>query len=353
VLRFRSLRFYFSLEHRRCSGLGWEFISFVSACGPPGVCFGVKMSEAMNSDKLVIAVCTRRRMAGLAELVPELMSQIVGAGLQPNIRLLIVDNDSEGSAKPTVDFLQSAFDGVEMAYVVEARGGVGYARNRAFSERRAGEWLIFFDDDQLPGAEWLGSFWAVLKEGRQGMWSGPVTPVFDTDTPGWGGEGWPWGSERGLLADGSDQMSAGFGNILMSPACLDHPACRVTEEFLEGPGEDTLVTLALRRVGFVITFVSAPRATEKVEKSRLTKEWVLARSYAGGRAWAKAMSTRGVGGMARVVLSALKAAVTGSFCALSASGPSDDSEELRMRGRTDFARARGLLSLLADSKRKL
>jgi glycosyltransferase involved in cell wall biosynthesis len=72
-------------------------------------------------ESVVVAVCTRGRPASLARLLASLVAHA------PQARVLVIDNDPHGSARPTVEAAVGA-----VSYIHEPRVGIPQARNAAF-----------------------------------------------------------------------------------------------------------------------------------------------------------------------------------------------------------------------------
>jgi glycosyltransferase involved in cell wall biosynthesis len=166
------------------------------------------MTLRPDEPRIAIVVCTFRREKLLGNLLLDLCGQVRQAGCGARSRILVVDNDAEESARVVVQSTRSLCSEVELSYLPVPERGVGNARNAAFRALRANEWLIFFDDDQIPSTHWLATFLSIQKEGKEGMWVGPVTPVFTAPIPPWGKDGWAWGATRSRYPDGASRSSA-------------------------------------------------------------------------------------------------------------------------------------------------
>lgn len=233
----------------------------------------------------VIVVCTFKRVLMLRPLVLAIMEQIVGLRDEFRVRLVVIDNDPEGSALDELASISRRYDNTRFSYLHEDKPGVGNARNLAFTLVRDNEWLIFFDDDQIPGESWLSELLCAGLSGRGDLYVGPVRPSLPEDCPDWAEGGWAWA--RAEFRDGESRNHAGFGNIMISPTVLSDPSCQVKDDFLNGPGEDTSVTCELVAKGYRIVHVLGASATEPVPVERLNMPWVLARHRNAGRVWAR------------------------------------------------------------------
>src|SRR5262245_5464584 len=99
---------------------------------------------------ITVAICTRNRSSALRNAAASVLSQI-----DDDTELLIVDNDS------TDDTLQvaTALAGQHSCVAVcqEKVRGIAAARNTALSRGR-GEFILFFDDDELAEPGWLKAY---------------------------------------------------------------------------------------------------------------------------------------------------------------------------------------------------
>ena len=67
--------------------------------------------------------------------------------------IVVVDNDSLGSAEPVVQEAR-AYSAVAIRYDVEPQRNIALARNKAVAYAE-GEFLAFIDDDETPIESWL------------------------------------------------------------------------------------------------------------------------------------------------------------------------------------------------------
>ena len=88
------------------------------------------------------------------------------------VRILVVDNDADGSAFEMVNQL-AATSPVPIIYLHEPRRGVSHARN-AILKARTADYLAFFDDDQIADQSWLEFPRRNSSQllGRRCVWSG-------------------------------------------------------------------------------------------------------------------------------------------------------------------------------------
>lgn len=261
-------------------------------------------TQKYTANKVVLCICTFRRTALVSSLLPELGKQIRTLS-NWSIRIVIVDNDINESAGPAVQLFANEFEDLSVQYICEPAVGVGNARNAGFEALQQDEAIIFFDDDQHPSSTWLYELIDKYERFPKEILVGPVIPVLPDGSPEWTRGAWAWG--RRELPDGSTRKQAGFGNILIPASAASLALCRVPTEFLQGPGEDTVLSTILAKSGVVIRQVAAAKAYEPVSIDRLSVEWVRERARISGQTWVRVVRSTG-GSSVRLALSSLKLA---------------------------------------------
>lgn len=106
---------------------------------------------ARGMDSISIVVCTYNRAHLLPDALQSLLRLDVPGDWQWDI--LVVDNRSSDATAQVVAELMKASGG-RLHYVLEPEGGVAPARNCGVA-RSSGNWIAFFDDDQIANPTWL------------------------------------------------------------------------------------------------------------------------------------------------------------------------------------------------------
>lgn len=252
---------------------------------------------------VVVGICTYKRVDKLTSLLQLLRGQLRQCS-EWAIRILVVDNDKNESARPIVNRFAREFPRCRVDYLNEPSVGVGYARNAIFNSVRPEEVLVFFDDDQEPSPGWLLALLSAHRSSPDEVLVGPVDPILPEFVPDWAQDPRAWGNRH--LPDGSTRKHAGFGNILLPRNVLDSGLCRVPTEFLVGPGEDTYITSRLTSAGYVIRQVAAAHAVERVTEERMTIAWLYKRARTSGETWVRVVRATG-GSRVRLFASIAKA----------------------------------------------
>ena len=120
------------------------------------------------------------RPDGLRRLLEGLVGQKFSKNITPDIRIVIVDNDAEGSAKVICDDFTAKHD-VNLEYDIEKQRGIPFARNHSVDIAMAikdVDFIAIMDDDEVPAENWLDELMAAQKEFDADILTGPVQPHF-------------------------------------------------------------------------------------------------------------------------------------------------------------------------------
>jgi len=134
------------------------------------------------------------------------------------MRVVVVDNDSQASARTTCETWRQA-SGWALEYVIEMRRGIPFARNTAFDHAGSADWVAFLDDDEEASTEWLDQLLAVQSRYDADVVTGPVVPQFEKRVPSWVIDGRFF--ERPRHETGEQLPVAFSGNVLIRSAILD------------------------------------------------------------------------------------------------------------------------------------
>src|SRR3954453_709970 len=136
------------------------------------------------STSVAIAVITFRRPALLRGLLTSLQAQELPSDGEYAIRIVVVDNDAEGSAARV---LEEFGDGTP--YPIESVGepgpGIPFARERSVELCWNDDALIFVDDDEVAPPGWLATLLAAWQSTAADVVTGPVEGILPADAPAW------------------------------------------------------------------------------------------------------------------------------------------------------------------------
>ena len=225
----------------------------------------------MKQPDVSVVLCTRNRAALLKQALASLTAlQTEGFTYE----IVVVDNGSTDDTATVVRATPSQSAAVEYAF--EPRPGIATARNRGLATAR-GQWIAFFDDDQLADPRWLIELLAAAGAQRARCIGGKVELKL------------PDGCERRLSpvcrmllggTVGTDELrrythrvTPGTGNLLVHRSVFDEVG-RFNEEFNQR-GEDT--DLFLRMLAAGIDGWYTPRAIvhHVIPPDRLADAWFL------------------------------------------------------------------------------
>lgn len=245
----------------------------------PGAAGRTAPSEA-GAPRVVVAVLTYRRPGDLLALLPLLVTQV--AALESRGRVLVVDNDPAASAQ---DVVEAAAGAVRVDYAHEPAPGIAAARNRALDEAAGEDLLVFIDDDERPGPDWLEVLLAAhAREGATAV-VGPVVSAYEHEPEGWIRDGAFF--ERRRLPTGTEVDVAATNNLLLDLRHLRASGIRFDERFGLSGGSDTLFTRQVVRSGGRMVWCDEAGVVDVVPAARLTRRWVLRRAYRSGNSWSR------------------------------------------------------------------
>ncbi len=238
----------------------------------------------MMSTSVSICIPTFRRPEQLRGLLHSLQTLTFEKVSEPEISVVVVDNDPALSARSVItEFLSKRF---RLRYRAEARRGISFARNAALEASRTADFVAFLDDDEFAAPAWLDELLNVQAAYQAVIVAGPVLPWFE-------GTSRPSLIENGFFtrrrhATGSQMRSAGAGNVLISKEVLRalSPLWFDPTFNLTG-GEDTHFFRRCGVLGFPITWADDAIAYERIAPSRLTAEFLVARARDGGNHWTR------------------------------------------------------------------
>ncbi len=235
------------------------------------------MTTGIVAPVCSVAVCvaTFRRPAGLTRLLDSFAELETPDGVA--VEIVICDNDPDGSAAATISSHALA-DRVDA--IAEPRRGLSNVRNALVARARelGVDAVAFVDDDEEVPADWIVRL--VECQHREGceIVTGPVTPAFDDDVPGWVVD---TGYFEPVVADAGAEMTyANTNNVLIHLDALDVDPFDV--RLNHTGGEDThLFTRSLLR-GHRMIWCPSARPTEHIPTSKTSAAWMRRREYRRG-----------------------------------------------------------------------
>lgn len=240
------------------------------------------MAEFVNSEAAahqgicVIAVCTYRRPLLLRKLISKLNAQDFPK-LEVDVRVLIIDNDIDQSAKAVFTDCSPGCVNLTMDYVAAQPQGLVIARNAALDYAKSLDAVIMFiDDDETPTADWFVSLWDMHMKFPRDVIAGPVVPEFEVKPPPWCEDGSYW--VRATFEDASLlPKPTGDGNILFPHALVQ--SWRYALKYNTSGAQDTQLLRRWIAAGQGLRWSARAVVTEVVPAGRLTFAYAKDRAY--------------------------------------------------------------------------
>jgi succinoglycan biosynthesis protein ExoM len=235
----------------------------------------------MKNDQIfTITLCalTYHRPVGVSELLIGL-GQLVFKGPTPDLRIVIVDNDPDGSSRDAVEHASKSIPW-PVSYHVEPQRGITHARNRALAEVGESEWIGFIDDDEIPSPDWLDELLRIQCVHDADVVSGPVIPHLPEDVPRWIEKGGFFNPMR--YATGTNMPYCFTNNVIFRAQIIRDLDLLFDHRFALTGGEDRNFFQRIGQAGYRIIWADEARVHETVPKSRATARWILKRSYRCG-----------------------------------------------------------------------
>lgn len=241
----------------------------------------------MDTSLVSVAVCvaTHKRPKGLATLLESLIRLNTDS---LSVQLILVDNDSSGSARETLESYLELLP-FPATYHIEPMRGHSAVRNRLFAEARARgvEFIASCDDDQVVDPMWIVEM--VKTAVRYN--AGAIAPVRRY--------AYPAGTSRAIRGCFDDpksppstgsivRMTTDGGGLFRDSALLDlDPPFDMRANFTGGA--DELLSLNLSRLGEKIIACDSAIVTEVMTESRLNFRWIASRAWWEGSARARSV----------------------------------------------------------------
>jgi succinoglycan biosynthesis protein ExoM len=231
--------------------------------------------------RVAICACTYRR----PKLLRDLLEGIGRLAFQkhetePEIHVIIVDNDVDESAKEIVESMRSNYRW-PLHYNVETERNISRARNRALetAAKVAASLIAMVDDDEVPDAFWLDEALTTLSRASGDIVYGPVIPIYAENPAPWLTEGkfflrkrWPTGTALNY---------AYTHNVIVKASVASQSGGFDPFWGLKG-GEDRDFFFRLCKTGHKVIYCDEAIVREFVPASRMCWKWIMQRSFRTG-----------------------------------------------------------------------
>ncbi len=227
---------------------------------------------------LDIGIVTCRRPRGLRRLLEGLQLLEPPPGVE--LRVVVADNDPEGSARPVCDDARAWLE-LPLDYVLEKRRGIPQARNAVLARSLATADLVaFIDDDEVPDPRWLCELLEILHRERAQAVTGPTHPRFEREPARWIRDSRLF--ESLPHADGERLRSAYTHNVLVETGALATLDRLFDERMALIGGSDSELFERFGQAGHRIVWCDSARVDEWIPASRARLSWLLRRAFRVG-----------------------------------------------------------------------
>lgn len=232
---------------------------------------------------MLVSICiiTYRRPDGLRQLLDKIECLEFKTVEPPTIEVVVVDNDSAGSACEFCDRIKPSFKW-PLRCETESQKGISYARNHVIAAAsKDAEFIVMIDDDEFPDVQWLEQLLLVHQKYNADIVTGPVVPVFpDLNVPNWVKKGDFCQLKR--YETGHKMPVAYTNNVLVRREIFKNIDRPFDERLAHTGGEDADLFMRLYQSGYQIVWADDAIVYESIPKSRTTIRYILERSY---RSW--------------------------------------------------------------------
>ena len=231
------------------------------------------------SDKPVdidICVATYKRPDLLKKLLDSLLKQECGQHL--TLRIIVVDNDREASARDVVEAFQ-ARSPIEIVYDIEQEQNISLARNRAMTHAR-GDYIAFIDDDEIAAPDWIENLLDTAQRLGADVVFGPVLPQYTEDMPDWIIQGRFF--ERPRYDTGAVMPHGATNNVMLKRELLGNLDDLFLHEYGLTGGGDTEFFMRVCESGARMLWCDSAIVYEHIPVERMTISWLVRRAYRGG-----------------------------------------------------------------------
>jgi GT2 family glycosyltransferase len=226
----------------------------------------------MNSPEVSVVVCTRNRATLLADALASLYDLSTDDFVY---EIVVVDNGSTDGTRAVVKHAGTESKH-SIRYVYEAEPGIVAARNRGIAEAQ-GNWVAFFDDDQLADWHWLAELYRGASERGALSVGGAVNLALPADcqrslAP----------QVRMLLGEAlhgdeplryAGRITPGCGNWMLARTAFERVG--MFQRSIAGRGEDTDLFERLERAGIPSWYVPTAVIHHMTPSERLERAYLV------------------------------------------------------------------------------
>ena len=230
--------------------------------------------------KVAVCIITYKRPDGLKRLLEGLNKLTFEKCDPPDLEIIIVDNDKQGSARDLCENLRSKLKW-PINYCIEPRQGIPYARNKSIScVTKDVDFIALIDDDEVPDATWMDELLSSQKEYNADVVHGKVIPYFPDEVPPWIIKGKFF--EEVSYPTGYLLRQVASNTTLIKREVFESMNTWFDERFALTGGEDWHFFWRVYLAGYKMIKTNDAVVYEWIPKSRTNAKWILQRAYRVG-----------------------------------------------------------------------
>lgn len=239
------------------------------------------MSEPVPAPlSIAVGVITYKRPKSLERLFTALAQQTFTNIQKPDITVVVVDNDADGSARAVCDAAGHAH-GLKVSYVVEPKLGIPIARNRVLdSVPDTSSFILWIDDDETPTPNWVDTLLTVQEGVTADIVMGAIAAVLPEEAPLWVKRGGFFNRRR--FIDRASLVEGATNNCLMRIDAIKAANLRFDESLRYAGGTDTIFFRAAEAAGLHLVWSGEAVVQDYIQAERCTLSWLMMRHYRSG-----------------------------------------------------------------------
>lgn len=232
----------------------------------------------MTTPSIALAVISYRRTEQLARLLASLQRQAPASEDAWTARIVVVDNDAEGSAREVVEASAGPWP---VSYAIEPEAGIPFAREHSLDLCQDDDAIVFVDDDEFAPDGWLDRLVTAWQTTGADVVTGPVRGILPAEAPEWARHCDVYTSV-GKHATGDQLPHAYTNNTLVSQQVARTVRPGFDPAFRFTGSSDLNYFQKVRRAGFTIVWDDQAVIEEEVPASRVSLPWLAKRAFRSG-----------------------------------------------------------------------